>query len=362
MSRIIVFGATGYTGELVARSLVRDGANPLLVARSRDRVAALAEELGGLDIAVADADDAAALAGVVGRGDVLVSTVGPFLKYGEAAVRVAAECGATYFDSTGEGPFIRQVFERWGPVAAGNGGALVSAFGFDFVPGSLAGALALEDAGETATAVDVAYFIKDVGTSGGTRASIAGMMLEDAFAFTGGAIRTERSGRRIDAFDVHGRSLTGVSMPGAEHLALPASYPHLRDVGVFLGAPPAAARVLAAAGVASWPARRFGPAKALVGGVLGAIVKGSTGGPSLEQRAGGRSYAVAVARDAGDSVLASVTLDGPDPYDFTGDILAWGARTALDEGLSGVGALGPVGAFGLERLTKGCADAGFRRA
>ncbi|GAA4809647.1 saccharopine dehydrogenase family protein [Nocardioides caeni] len=362
MSRIIVFGATGYTGELVTRSLVRSGAAPLLVARSRDRVAALAEELGGLDIAVADAGDASALAAVVGRNDVLVSTVGPFLKYGEAAVRVAAECGATYFDSTGEGPFIREVFERWGPVAAANGGALLSAFGFDFVPGSLVGALALEEAGPAATAVDVAYFVKDVGTSGGTRASIGGMMVEDAFALTGGTISAERAGRRIEQFDVHGRSLTGVSIPGAEHLALPASYPQLQDVGVFLGAPPAVARAMSVAGVASWPARRFGPAKALVGGAVGLVVKGSTGGPSAEQRARGRSFAVGIARDAAGRELSSVTLDGADPYDFTADILSWGARTAQEDGLDGVGGLGPVGAFGLERLTVGCAEAGFRRA
>lgn len=362
MSRIIVFGATGYTGELVARSLVRSGATPLLIARNRDRVAALAEELGGLDIAVADAGDASALAAVVGRGDVLISTVGPFLKHGEAAVKVAAECGATYFDSTGEGPFIREVFERWGPIAHENGGALMSAFGFDFVPGSLAAGLVLEDAGPTATSVDVAYFVKDVGTSGGTKASIVGMLLEDGFAFADGAIRPDRFGRRIEQFDVHGRSLTAVSIPGAEHLALPPSYPHLRDVNVFLGVPPAAARTLTAAGIVSWPARRLAPLRAVTEAVTGRLVKGSTGGPSAETRAGARSYAVAVARDAEGAALATVTIDGPDPYDFTADILAWAARTALADGVDGTGALGPVGAFGLERLAAGCAEVGYAPA
>ncbi|KAA1421395.1 NAD(P)H-binding protein [Nocardioides humilatus] len=360
--RILLFGATGYTGDLTARALVARGAQPVLVARNRERVTALAAELGGLEVAVADATDVRDLQAVVEKGDVLISTVGPFLRYGEAAVRVAAEKGAHYFDSTGEGPFLRSVFERWGPVAAGNDAALMSAFGFDFVPGSLAGALALEKAGTAATGLDVAYFVKGFGTSGGTKASIAGMMLEEGFAYVDGAIRQVRAGRRVETFDVGGRSLTAVSVPGSEHFALPAAYPHLRDVDSFLGAPPAIARGMGATTLLSTPVRRIGPTKKAAQALAARMVKGSTGGPSAEKRAGARVTIVANARAASGEVLATATLNGGDPYDFTADILAWGAMSAAEGHLQGVGGLGPVGAFGLQQLTDGCAAAGLVEA
>ena len=357
--RILVFGATGYTGDLTARALVAQGARPVLVARNGDRVSALAAELGGLEHEVADATDRSALERIVAPDDVLVSTVGPFLRYGEAAVRVAAERGAHYLDSTGEGPFIQAVFERWGPVGAANGAALLTAFGFDFVPGNLAGALALEQAGPGATGLDVGYFVRDVGTSGGTRASIAGMALEEGFSYVGGGIRRVRSGRRRRAFEVGRRSLTGVSIPASEHFGLPASYPQLRDVDVFLGVPPAAARGMAASTLLTTPVRRIGPLKSLAQSGIARAVRGSTGGPSAEQRARARSTIVAEARGAAGHVLATVTLAGPDPYDYTAAVLARGAVAASEGRLRGAGALGPVEAFGLEALTEVCADAGL---
>ncbi|MBK7822875.1 MAG: saccharopine dehydrogenase NADP-binding domain-containing protein [Tessaracoccus sp.] len=112
--RIVVLGATGYTGDLTARSLVRQGARPVLVGRNPARLAALAADLGGLDTATVDIEKPTTLRAVLHEGDILISAVGPFLKYGRTAVEAAAEIGVHYFDSAGEGPFIREVFERWG--------------------------------------------------------------------------------------------------------------------------------------------------------------------------------------------------------------------------------------------------------
>ncbi|MEA2232945.1 MAG: hypothetical protein QOD83_2761, partial [Solirubrobacteraceae bacterium] len=87
--RIVLFGATGYTGELTARALVERGARPVLAARSRERVETLGAELGDLQTAVADVAQPATVAALVQRGDVLVSTVGPFSRWGEPALRAA---------------------------------------------------------------------------------------------------------------------------------------------------------------------------------------------------------------------------------------------------------------------------------
>ncbi|MBA3326677.1 MAG: saccharopine dehydrogenase NADP-binding domain-containing protein, partial [Solirubrobacterales bacterium] len=199
--RIVLFGATGYTGELTARALVARGAAPVLAGRTRERVEALGRELGGLGTAVADVARPDSVHALVQRGDVLVSTVGPFGRWGAPAVQAAIAAGAHYLDSTGEPPFIRDVFERHGPAAEAAGCGLVTAFGYDWVPGNLAGALALRDAGPGAARVDVGYFITGTGRgqafSRGTLTSLLGVATEPVYAWRGGVLRTEAAGVRL---------------------------------------------------------------------------------------------------------------------------------------------------------------------
>lgn len=361
-ARIVLFGATGYTGALTAHALVRRGATPVLAGRNRAALEDLAAELDGdVEIAVADATDPTAVRALLEPGDVLVSTVGPFLKFGEAAVAAAAEMGAHYLDSTGEGPFVRSVFERHGQVAERSGATLLSAFGFDFVPGNLAGAMALEQAGPGADRVDVCYAVRNFGTSGGTRASIAGVMLEDGYAFSGGAMHNARPGREVRRFDLGERSLTGISVSASEQYGLPASYDGLRDVGVYLAVPGLTARFMALSGLALTPVRRLGGLRSLAGSLAERLIPGSTGGPTEEQRSRTSMEVVAEARSDA-QVTGRVRLTGGDPYDYTAEILAWGAVTAASGGLLAKGACGPVEAFGLDALTRGCAEAGLAPA
>ena len=140
--RIIIFGATGFTGRLVAERLAVQGAAPVLAGRSEGPVRELAERLGA-EWRSADALRRNSVFALLERGDVLVSTVGPFAKWGEPAVRAAIAAGGTYIDSTGEPAFIRRVFEEFGPPAERAGATLLTAMGYDFVPGTLAAALAL---------------------------------------------------------------------------------------------------------------------------------------------------------------------------------------------------------------------------
>ena len=149
--RIVLFGATGYTGRLTADAFSRRGVKPVLAARSVEALDALASELGGgHETAVADVSRPETVRALVERGDVLLSTVGPFVRFGEPAVRAAIDAGAHYIDSTGEGPFIRRVFEEFGPQAERAEVVLLTAMGYDWVPGNLAGGLALQEAGEAA--------------------------------------------------------------------------------------------------------------------------------------------------------------------------------------------------------------------
>ena len=101
-ARIVVFGATGYTGRLTAEALIARGApgagrpqpRPRGIARSR---AGRPRDRGGRR------RTPGGVRALVERGDVLVATVGPFVRWGEPAVQAAVAAGAHYLDSTGEG-------------------------------------------------------------------------------------------------------------------------------------------------------------------------------------------------------------------------------------------------------------------
>jgi short subunit dehydrogenase-like uncharacterized protein len=363
MGRIVLFGATGYTGRLTAEALAARGIRPFLTGRSAESLADMASAMDGLETAVADVGDPASVRALLEPGDVMLATVGPFARFGGPAAEAAIEAGARYLDSTGEPAFIRRVFEEFGPRASASGGSLVTAFGYDWVPGNLAGALALREAGESATRVDIGYFATGgaVGMSGGTRASLAGALVEPGFVWRDG-IQTERSAKRMRSFDAAGKRRQAISVASSEHFTLPRLYPGLREVNAYLGWFGSASRAMQAmsafnAGIAKIPGVKSG-----IDALARRAVKGSTGGPSEAEREGTGSAITAIAYSPEGDELTSVSVSGVNGYEFTGRILAWGAATAAESGMRGTGALGPAEAFGLDELEAGCAEAGISRS
>jgi short subunit dehydrogenase-like uncharacterized protein len=364
-ARIVLFGATGYTGRLTAEAMVERGMKPVLAARSRDKLESLAAELGGdLETQTADVGDPPSVAALVERGDVLVTTVGPFARWGQPAAAAATTRGAHYLDSTGEPAFIREVFERYGPAAEKSGVAMLTAMGYDWVPGNLAGALALDRAGELATRVDIGYFITGDGgsMSGGTRASLLGAITAPAFGYRDGRVQTERGAKRVRSFRVGSKELSGVSVGSSEHFALPPLASRLREVNVYLGWFGPASRAMQGMSACTSLAMKAPGVEKLWSSLSERYVHGSTGGPDAEARAKSGSRMVAIAYDAAGRELSEAHLEGVDGYTFTGRMLAWGAEQAAGGRLRKAGALGPVEAFGLETLVAGCAEAGISEA
>jgi hypothetical protein len=362
--RIVVLGATGYTGELAARALADTGARPVLAGRDAGRLGRLAAELGGpagaLEVAVADVRDRGSLADLVGHGDVLVTTVGPFTRWGRPALEAAVAAGAHYVDSTGEGGFLRTVFEELDEPARASGSAVLPAFGYEYVPGNLAAAIALERAQARGTplAVDVAYFFSgSVGpsaVSSGTRASAVGMLREPGYGFADGRMVQLRPAVDVVRIAAAGVYRSGLTVPASEHFTLPRLAPSLRDVRVGLGwfgpvVAPVLERVPQIRSAALWLSRP----------VLGQLAKASSGGPDARARARTGSLVAADVRGAGGELLAHVELAGPNPYSLTGDLMAWAARTLAAGGALAAGALGPVQAFGLVTLRDACTIAGL---
>src|SRR3712207_6562690 len=137
--RIVLFGATGVTGRRTAERLVAAGERPVLAGRSESSLRTLSDRLNGVPFLHADALRPNSVLALLVQGDALVSAVGLFACWGAPAGCAASAAGGTDIDSTGEPLFIRRVFEEFGPAGRRAGAALLTAQGFDFVPGALAG-------------------------------------------------------------------------------------------------------------------------------------------------------------------------------------------------------------------------------
>lgn len=141
---IVVFGATGFTGGLTAEYLaahVPDGCRWALAGRSTTKLEAVRERLTGInpacaDLALLQADvtDAETLRTVAESARVVITTVGPYLQYGEPLVAACAAAGTDYVDLTGEPEFVDRMYLAHHETAARTGARLVHACGLDSIP------------------------------------------------------------------------------------------------------------------------------------------------------------------------------------------------------------------------------------
>lgn len=144
---LLLYGATGFTGRLVLEYLLQNAPTTLRLAmagRSPEKLSALRRELqarfpraGALEIRAADAQDASAVRALAESARVLVTTVGPYARYGEGVVAACAAAGTHYADLTGEVHFVRRMIDLHEAEARRTGARLVHACGFDSIPSDL---------------------------------------------------------------------------------------------------------------------------------------------------------------------------------------------------------------------------------
>jgi short subunit dehydrogenase-like uncharacterized protein len=137
---IVIFGATGFTGSLTAEYLAAhaDGVRWALAGRNRAKLERLSEGLG-VDVPLlhADVNDEASLRSVAEGARVVITTVGPYVTYGEPLVAACAAAGTDYVDLTGEPEFVDRMYVRHHAEAAKTGARIVHACGFDSIPHDL---------------------------------------------------------------------------------------------------------------------------------------------------------------------------------------------------------------------------------
>lgn len=146
---IVLFGATGFTGELTARYLadhMPEGASWALAGRSLSKLEAVRERIGavapapggqrggGVPLLLADVEDEGSMRVLAESTRVLISTVGPYMRYGEPVVAACAAAGTDYLDLTGEPEFADTMYLRHHQTAVQSGARLVHACGFDSIP------------------------------------------------------------------------------------------------------------------------------------------------------------------------------------------------------------------------------------
>ena len=218
---IAVYGATGYTGRLVAAELRRRGAEFVLSGRNPAKLEILAEEVGGADTKVARLDDPTGLRELLEPCAAVISCAGPFVQHGEPVLAAAAETGTHYIDTTGEQPFMRTVFERYGATAERTGAALVTAMGFDYVPGDLIASLTA-GAGPVDEVV-LAYWVKGFGPTRGTALSALGIMSGGDVEWRGGELRPASQKVSRGTWDFGGEigAQRMVRYPAGEHITVP---------------------------------------------------------------------------------------------------------------------------------------------
>jgi short subunit dehydrogenase-like uncharacterized protein len=144
---LVVVGATGFTGRLTAEYLAGHAPGGLrwgLAGRNRDRLEEVREHLASIDAALgdlplltADVTDDVSLEDVAERARVVITTVGPYLQYGEGLVAACAKAGTDYVDLTGEPEFVDRTYVAHHATAQQTGARLVHACGFDSIPHDL---------------------------------------------------------------------------------------------------------------------------------------------------------------------------------------------------------------------------------
>lgn len=189
---LIVYGASGFTGRLVAEYLsLRYGSGGevrwAMAGRDAAKLAAVRDEIGAAastPLVIADASDPASIKAMVGRTRAVITTVGPYQLYGEPLVAACAEAGTDYLDLCGEPTWMRLMIDAYEANAKASGARIVFSCGFDSIPFEL-GVLFAQDTAKAKLGGPVPRAKGRVrrmrgGFSGGTAASLKATLVAAA--------------------------------------------------------------------------------------------------------------------------------------------------------------------------------------
>ena len=338
----MLYGASGYTGVLLAEEAARRGLRPLLAGRSEAKLRPLAERLG-MPYRAVGLEDPAALRGALEGVRAVLHCAGPFVDTSLPMVNACLERKAHYLDITGERSVYQQVFSRDAEAKA-RGVCLISGVGFDVVPSDcLARYVADQVPGVRSVEIALAMLGRP---SPGPVKSLIGFFPQGIWVRRGGQLR------RIP----YGSGLRKVRLPEREGWAQPMAMADLetaprttgaQDVTVYIIIRSRMARVLRL----TWPGLALGLAvsrpllaSGLVQGALRRWIDANVRGPDEERRKRTRTFVWAKAK--GDGGEKEAWLECPDGFDFSVHSALNAVRAVLERAPEG--ATTPALAFGAD--------------
>lgn len=334
--RWMLYGATGYTGELVIQQALAHGHRPLLAGRSEEKLRRLGRHYG-LKYAAFGLDDITVIASHTATVELVYHAAGPFVHTSDPMIRACLATHTHYLDITGEIGVFENTFQ-YDEVASKTGIALISGVGFDVIPSDCLAAYVAAQVPHAQTLEIGVQALSSV--SAGTAKSMIEMLPQGA--------QMRRAGRLVS--QPLGRDARMISFPNGNRRCIPVPWgdiatayrtTNIPDITTYLEFPAAMIAFARLAGhLGQWA---LGSAR--LRRLLGVLVERTVKGPNTATREFGKSYLWAAARDnTGGS--AQAWLETAEGYHFT----ALAAIPVIERTLTlrPTGALTPALAFGAD--------------
>jgi len=339
---IAVYGATGYTGRLVAAELADMGAEFVLSGRDGEKLDRLASSLPGEPpTEVVSIDQSESLRELLDECSVVIDCAGPFLLYGEPVLKAAVDTGTHYLDTTGEQPYMKLALDDYSEAAEEAGVAVIPGMGFDYVPGDMLAALTAEGMGEL-DEVTLAYRASFQPTRGTMRSALEMMKGGDVewrkLSWQPASQKVSRGS--FDFGEPIGRKRM-TRYPAGEQITVP-RHISTRLVRTMLTADslaPGAVDFLLPALTRPTSIAMRTPAKGLVGAAIGRLPEGAN-----EENRRNAKFTIVCEVKRGKRMRRG-TISGRDIYGLTARLVTKGAVTCAGRGFGGKGFLAPSQAF-----------------
>jgi short subunit dehydrogenase-like uncharacterized protein len=334
--RWLLYGASGYTGQLIAEEAVRRGHRPVLAGRSREKLLPLAERLG-LELAPVGLEDVRSLVSTLEGLPLVLHAAGPFIRTSEPMVQACLAAGAHYLDITGEIPVFENTFHHDAEARA-RGITLMSGVGFDVVPTDCLARYVAEQV-PGAHELDIAIALSSQ-ASAGTAKSALEHLPSGGRVRRGGALLPWRMGQGVRRVRFSDSERTVVPIPWGD-LVTAWHTTGIPNITTYMTLPRGAARLLRF----TYPVLKRMLAVDAVRHGAERLIESRVHGPNETARNENHTQIWAEAR-AADGRRAQAWLELPEGYAFT----AVAAVRAVEEVLARKpqGALTPAKAFGAD--------------
>ncbi len=333
----LIYGANGYTGEIIAREAASRGLKPILAGRKKESIEKLATELG-LEFRVFSLEETDKLEAALNEVDFVLHCAGPFSVTSKPMCQACLRTGRHYLDITGE-IAVFEAMARLDEKAKAAGIMIMPGVGFDVVPtDSLA--RHLKNRLPEATNLTLAFHGSGSRISHGTQATMTMNIGRGGAVRRGGEIVSVPAAWKVRPIDFGPVLKRGVTIPWGD-VSTAYYSTGIPNIEVYTVVPPQVQKMMILSRYIGW-LLAWGPVQKYLQSKI------PLGGASAEQRAAGKSYVYGEAADDNGNKIAA-RLSGPEGYDFTVQTALKICERILD-GDAPVGFQTPAKAYGADMI------------